>query len=143
MADKHRDGTHICGERQWLARLTETAVLAIRTRYAAGDGSQGSLAREYGVAREVVRAVVSGLTWKHVGGPITKDGRTIRTSTSGDGHHSSRLTSADVRVIRREHAAGGVTLQALADRYGVTAVAIGNVVRRKTWVHVSDEPQPG
>jgi len=138
MADKHRDGTHVCGERQWMALLTAAQVVAVREAYASGRGSQSDLAHRYGVTREAIRAVVTGRTWAHVGGPLTPDGRVIRTSTCGDAHHSSRLTTDIVRAIRREYGAGGVSLQALGDRYGVSAVAIGMAVRRKTWAHVLD-----
>lgn len=121
-----------------MALLTAAQVVAVREAYASGRGSQSDLAHRYGVTREAIRAVVTGRTWAHVGGPLTPDGRVIRTSTCGDAHHSSRLTTDIVRAIRREYGAGGVSLQALGDRYGVSAVAIGMAVRRKTWAHVLD-----
>lgn len=138
MADKRRDGTHVEGEKQRNALLTATQVITMREDYAAGRGSQSDLARRYSVTREAVRSVVRGKAWKHVGGPVTQDGRAIRASTHGEKHHSSRLTVAAVRAIRRDYAAGGTTLAALGARHGVSGVAVSAVVRRKTWAHVRD-----
>lgn len=49
------------------------------------------------------------------------------------------LDENKVRDIRREHANGGVTLQRIAAKYGVTAANVWCVVKRKSWDWVSDE----
>jgi hypothetical protein len=54
----------------------------------------------------------------------------------------AKLNDDLVRTIRRRFAAGGVTKVELARDYGVGTTVIGNVVTRKTWRHVSDEPIP-
>lgn len=48
----------------------------------------------------------------------------------------ARLTEEDVREIRRAYAAGGITQDELAARYGVGRRTIGDIVARKTWQHV-------
>lgn len=45
----------------------------------------------------------------------------------------SKLTENQVRSIRAEYAAGGVTQQALADRYGVYQTLISQIILRQTW----------
>ncbi len=51
----------------------------------------------------------------------------------GEGHGNSKLTKEEVLEIRKLHAAGEVTLDDLADEFGVSNVAISRIVRRKNW----------
>ena len=53
------------GQRQHLAKLTETEVLTIRARHAAGESIYG-LARAYGMGETSIRNVVRRGTWKHI-----------------------------------------------------------------------------
>ena len=55
---------------------------------------------------------------------------------SGAKNGSSKLTESDVREIRRLKAEG-VKQVRLAERFGVSTVAISLIVLRKNWVHVS------
>jgi hypothetical protein len=54
------------GERQHLAKLTETAVREIRRRYATGSITQTQLAKEFGVGQPRISAALRRETWKHV-----------------------------------------------------------------------------
>lgn len=54
------------GERAGSAKLTETQVREIRTRYSVGDVSQEKLGREFGVSQAAVRAIVTGRNWSHL-----------------------------------------------------------------------------
>jgi hypothetical protein len=54
----------------------------------------------------------------------------------GSSSPAAKLSEADVSQIRLRHAEGGVTLQQLADEYGVSQSSIGKAVSRKTWRHV-------
>lgn len=47
------------------SKLTEEQVVQIRSRVARGEFKR-ALAREYGVSDSLVRAIVTGRTWKHV-----------------------------------------------------------------------------
>lgn len=49
---------------------------------------------------------------------------------------TSRLTAESVTAMRQRYAAGGVTLQALADEYGVSISAVHQAIRRVRWAHV-------
>lgn len=62
--EQTRPETRAKGERQHLAKLTEAAVLEIRSM--AGTCSLTDLAARFGVDRTAVRRVIRRETWKHV-----------------------------------------------------------------------------
>lgn len=62
-AEKNRQAK---GERCGSARLTESLVVAIRVRYAAGDISCQTLADEHHVSRGAIQAVIEGRSWRHL-----------------------------------------------------------------------------
>lgn len=73
-------------------------------------------------------------------------GRTRRPVFRGEVHPRAKLTDDDVRAIRAEYALSprgrgpssrGVSQQELATRYGVSQFGISQVVRGKTWRHVT------
>ena len=55
----------------------------------------------------------------------------------GSVNPASKLTEQDVMTIRSIYTAGDTSQQMLADRYGVSQVAISLVVRREKWKHVA------
>lgn len=67
-----RHGTVTCpesimrGEMQSAAKLTDQKVIEMRARYASGEGSTVSLAREYGVSQGTAWKVLNRLSWKHI-----------------------------------------------------------------------------
>jgi hypothetical protein len=61
-----------------------------------------------------------------------RDGRTAK----GVLVNGAQLTEDIVRLVREEYGAKRATLQALADKYGVTKQAIWFAATRKTWRHV-------
>ena len=63
VADMRRDGTISRGERNGHAVLTESQVLEIRRRYAAGGITQQALADEYGMARSSISGYTNGHRW--------------------------------------------------------------------------------
>ena len=69
MGRKGRGGGGAKGERNRNARLTETQVIEIRTRFAAGELGY-VLAAEFGVGYRKLSRIVCGHAWGHVGGPI-------------------------------------------------------------------------
>jgi hypothetical protein len=64
-ADKHRDGTHIEGERHPGAKLTTADVLEIRAAAASG-ATQLRLAAQYGVSKSLIWAILKRKKWTHV-----------------------------------------------------------------------------
>jgi hypothetical protein len=59
---------HSHGSRHRGARLTEADVVAIRTRFAAGE-TQPSLSAEFGISSGHISHIVNGRIWKYAGGP--------------------------------------------------------------------------
>lgn len=55
----------------------------------------------------------------------------------GTAQRSAKLNDETVREIRALYAAGGVTQQQLADRYGVHQTRISALVRGERWKHVT------
>lgn len=54
----------------------------------------------------------------------------------GEQGNCTRLREEDVLAIRAAYAEGGISQQALAEKYGVTQSHVGYIVRRKVWTHV-------
>lgn len=55
---------------------------------------------------------------------------------TGSKNNYSKLTEDKVIEIRRRYSDGRQTMQELADRFGVTRLAVWNVLHRKTWKHI-------
>ena len=67
-----RTGIRVCmvrGEANGFAKLTEAKVIRMRERYAAGETVK-TVADRFGASIMNTHRVVTGETWKHVGGPI-------------------------------------------------------------------------
>lgn len=54
----------------------------------------------------------------------------------GEGHGNARLTSDIVRQARKEYSGKGITYKQLAEKYGVSAMAMYNAIQCKTWKHI-------
>ena len=61
-ADKILHGTKIVGIGRKLAKLNDEKVRAIRV----AQGSQQTVADQYGVSRNAIRQILNGRTWSHV-----------------------------------------------------------------------------
>ena len=59
----------------------------------------------------------------------------------GEKHGRAKLTDDQVLAIRREHAAGGVTKQALANRHEVGRTTIRDIIYNRTWRHLPLVPE--
>jgi hypothetical protein len=60
-----------------------------------------------------------------------------KNAAKGERAPSAVLNAEDVREIRRISAAAQATGKELAERYGVSAVAISKILLRKSWKHVT------
>lgn len=56
----------------------------------------------------------------------------------GERNGHAKLTEAQVREIRRRHAAGGVRQKDIALNFGVSRALIGLIVTHKSWTHLAD-----
>lgn len=52
-------------------------------------------------------------------------------------HPRSKLTEADIMAIREAYKKPGVRYKHLAVQYGITEKAVGNIVNKVTWEHVT------
>ena len=98
--------------RQWQIHLGVRQVDEIRARYAAGGISQGKLAIEYHVPLWRIQAAVTGIS-----------------TPSGTGRRLT-LTAEQVEAMQARHAESGLSYEALAAEFGVSASTIRRAVRR-------------
>jgi hypothetical protein len=121
-ADAVRNGGAHQGEKNGLAKLTESAVLEIRETYAAGGVTLAQLATKHRTQLSNISGIVRGKSWKHVGGPITRRGL------------GSNRTPDKVATGIREAIAGGMTIAKAAERFGVYPVTVDSIIhRRHAW----------
>lgn len=66
-----------------------------------------------------------------------QNGGPIRHSQGHSRHRGNKLTEVQVREIRHLWGEGGITQQELANRFGVDASNIRQILTRKTWRHVA------
>ena len=65
-ADKRRHGTAAIGSRHGIAKLNEEAVRILRVAIPQGYWNPVDAAMVFGVDSSVIRAAVSGKSWRHV-----------------------------------------------------------------------------
>jgi hypothetical protein len=102
-------------------KLTPDQVEEIRAIFATGTVYQTALAARFGVSRGTIGAIVAGRTHRYADGPLRR---------------KPRLAPDEVRAIRREHAAGGVTFHDVAVRHGLTDGTVARIVKRVAWKDV-------
>jgi len=127
-------GLHKRGAGHGRAKLTDAQVVEIRERYQGQWGSQSALAKEYGVSQGLISQIVKGEVWTHL--PVGDVGFSGRRPF-GEDHPSATVTESDVRAIRAEAAAGGVSNRQIAKKYGVSHTTVRRIVDRQTWKHVT------
>lgn len=66
----------------------------------------------------------------------TQDMIRKKRNVTGEKHHASKLTEGNVRAIRDEYRAGGVTQKQLAAKYNVSSRPIYDILRGKCWKNV-------
>lgn len=73
-----RGGAKRRSEANGNAKLTEEQVREIHRLWAEGVGSRDELAAQFGVAPSMIRRIVKGQFWSHLGLATTEDGRSRR-----------------------------------------------------------------
>ena len=64
--DAIRHGTQVRGAKQHLAKLTDAMVAEIKLRFINEPITQVAIAREYGISRSSMSALIKGETWTHI-----------------------------------------------------------------------------
>lgn len=127
-ADSVVAGTNQWGEKNAHSILTETQVVEIRRRVAAGE-SPTTLAEEFGVTQPCISMVATGHRWKRAAGAT---GPAVR-GKKGEAHSQARLTAPEVLSIR---AITGKTNKQIGDLYGVSKDEVRLIRLRKHWRHI-------
>lgn len=131
MADSVSHGTSPRGERNAGSVLTEAAVIDMRSKYATGLYKSCDLAKEFGVSKEHVSAVLVGNAWKWAGGEIKQ-----KSTNRGADIVTSKLIESDVKEIRRLSLIGDKTRTEIARMFGVSPAAVYLIMKGKNWAHV-------
>lgn len=127
-ADRHAKGRSARGTTIDTAQLTDVDVHAIRERFRTTRTTAKEIAAAFGVSASTIGRILRGVSWSHTN---------PEDFTPRESRGRSHLTVSDVRDIRRRCAAGGVTLKALGQEYGVSTSTISHIVTRRNWTHVN------
>lgn len=71
-------------------------------------------------------------THKENGEDMARNGKVSR----GEKSNLARLVKADVLLIRKRYAAGGISQQQLGELFGISQTQVGRIARRVNWTHV-------
>lgn len=125
------NGLDMCLKQRSQSRLSAAQIMAIRNLHA--DGTRLlEIADKYNISAATVSGIVSGKSWNHL--PIVprrKPAPILHGSEIG----TSRLTEEKVRKIR-EMRSRGMTLNSIADHFGLSLSCIKHVAARRSWRHV-------
>lgn len=123
MADKAR------GRR---SSFSDEQIRDMRESYAKGE-SQRSLGQRYGISQAMAHYIVSGK--RAINLPVPSyEGRPPQV-VRGQTHHNALLDEEKVRAIRKAHAEG-MSVQDIANSFGVNWTTANKVIKRVTWKHV-------
>jgi hypothetical protein len=119
-------------------KLTDALVLEYRRAYAEGRVTVAEIMRPHGMTSRSVYRMLCGLTWAHVGGPLTP----VRPDRRGECNGRRKLTDALVLEYRRAYAEGRVTVAEIMQRHGMTSHSVCRMLRGLTWAHVGGPLTP-
>lgn len=121
--DRVSHDTHIRGTRHPCSKLQPEDVLAIRKAFSTGEYRQQDLADRYGVSATLIKKVVRGECWPHVGGPVCGE----------DYRKGIKMLASDVVHIRQEYRDTEVTQKELANQFNLTPAMVSRIIRGKAW----------
>jgi hypothetical protein len=67
---------------------------------------------------------------------MANKGRGRNAGLRGSLNGAAKLNESQVIAIREQHAAGGVTIQQIADTYGMDPSGISLIIKRVNWKHI-------
>jgi hypothetical protein len=128
MRDKIAKGRHNAthGELHVRAKISEEQASQIR----ADPRPYAQIAADYGIKASTIGSIKNGESWAHLEEPIVKNPHPRVGNRRGKG---TKLTAEIVRAIKSSTESGKV----LAARYGVSTGLICNILKGRTWAHVS------
>ena len=106
--------------------IKATRVLEVVELYKSGKRCK-DIASMFGVSSQSIHAIVTGKTY-----PKIKRDRVLKTRLL----NNSKISVEDVKNMRRIYDLGGITIAAIARRFGVSRYSAGDIVNRRTFVSV-------
>jgi hypothetical protein len=117
------------GEHVNSAKLTDSVVMEIRRRKAAGE-SGPVLADYFGVSQACISKIIIGKTWSHL--PILEN---TNSSPKGESNSFAKLNESQVMEIRRR-AEKGERLSDISKDFNMHRTAIRYIVVGQCWKHL-------
>jgi len=103
----------------------------VRTQRPANPGAMARAAKMTPERRAEVARKAAQAKWARVAAGASCQSR-------GESHFNTYLTEDQVREIRRLYVPGKYGFRRLAHQFGVSASAISQIIKRRTWAHVDD-----
>lgn len=115
-------GNNNKGENNVTSKLTNEEVLQIVNLINKGY-TQRDVAKMFGVSKSTIAFINNGSTWTHV------------TGINNEKYHCKRrkLTEDDVRLIRHLSRDTNMSQKEIADMFGITRSAVGNIKHNRIW----------
>lgn len=130
-ADMKRHGTSNRGSRNPNCLLRKKQVVSIRDEYVQGGVTCAQLAARYKVTSTTIHDILTRRKWKHVGGADCFDRLKDNQKRS-----SAKLTSDQVKEIRRLHKQKEWTVVELMRKYKVSKSTVQQIIAYRTWKNV-------
>ena len=123
------------GSKQGLAKLDESEVTEILTRYFDNNETAKYLSNCYGVSSTTITGILKGRTWSHV----KVDGITINPKRNltrrGSDVVGSKVKESDVLFLRN-NTLNIKEKRVTAARLGVSLRYLGQIIRKERWKHL-------
>lgn len=133
------------GERAGAAKLNDATVLEIRNLYHDTEVTQKELATKFGIDQTVISEILTGKSWKHVGGPLKESTRKGKRKagkfSKGEAVSGAKLNEKTVREIRKMRSSG-MSFAAIGKSFSVHYSTVADICQGRTWTHVTDHPEP-
>lgn len=147
MTDRRADGTAVCGEAHYQAKLTAQEVLDIRDRYVSGDGTATMISEDYGVTPSLVLQILRGEIWQHITGgvnvvpPRAFARPRLRPRPASDffrGVDHPRSIHTPEKVLQLVSSVrSGQTVAGAARDLGFTESSARQIIKGRSWSHVT------
>lgn len=138
MADAAAKGRTASGQRNGASKLSDSDVLEIRRLRSEAALSYEAIGARFGVSRRLVSMIVRGQRRRHLAPVPVGDVKWL--DRPGAANSNARLHQEDIAEIRRM-LEEGMTLQAVADYFGVSKSAIFRVKKGQSWGHLLNPPE--
>lgn len=129
-------GNRVYGEAVGTAKLSDAAVLYMRSLYANGEASTGQLAVMFDVHKKTASKAVKGQQWKHL--PLVEDHPDAEarraecvSAAIGAALRDDPLTDAQVQQVIEKHRDERLSGSIIAEQIGVTRRLVYAALRRE------------